>query len=100
MYSLVLNIAFFVIISVYLSLLLDKKWRFALLVFMFAIPLKHVYMTLGGHYLELWKVLSLLTLPFTMRVLSRYFFLMLPLRLLTSYFFLAFFVMILGPFYS
>ena len=76
---------------------MSNKWRYALIIFVAAIPLKHVYTTIGGHYLELWKLLSLLSLPVTIKYFFVFYPRMLHIRLLFIYFMLALMFSFIGP---
>lgn len=71
MYTVVLSAIYFLIVAVYLSLIVSGRHKYAMMVFMSSLPLKHVYIMLAGHYLELWKLLSILSLPLTFKFLLR-----------------------------
>ena len=99
-YQYTLNISYIIISSLYIFSLLRNKFHFSLFVFLAAVPLKHVYITIFGHYLELWKLLSLMTLPVTLNYFVDYFSKYRLLRIIYSYFFVSFLSSFLGIFVS
>lgn len=97
MYQTILNALYLVIAFSFVIALIFNKWRYALIIFIAAIPLKHVYITIAGHYLELWKLLSLVSLPITLRYFLIIYSRMQHIRLLFIYLILALMSSFTGP---
>lgn len=64
-YIAILHTCYGIIVFAFILSLLNGRTDLCLYIFMFSLPLKHIFIAPGGYYLELWKVLSLISIPWT-----------------------------------